>query len=108
MTRNRLFLIVAATAVCVGVALGVLAMLPPHPGVTPANFARIENGMTRAEVYEIFGRPGMPWFTKRGWERWDAGDGSWTAIEFRADCVVDRMWHDSPESTFDKIRRWLP
>ena len=45
----------AATALCVGIALGVLAVLPSGPGVAKANFDRIELGMTKAEVERIFG-----------------------------------------------------
>jgi len=43
MTRKRRYLISAAVLVaCVCIALGVLAMLPPRPGLTKANIDRIE------------------------------------------------------------------
>ena len=54
MTIKRLILL-ASLPLMIAVALGVLAMLPPGPGVTKANFDRIEKGMTTAQVKEIFG-----------------------------------------------------
>ena len=56
MTKKRLFLL-ASLPLVIAVALGVLAMLPPSPGVTKANFNRIEIGMTIAEVEAILGGP---------------------------------------------------
>ena len=49
MTKKRLLLI-ACLPLTVAVTLGVLAMLPPRPGVTKTNFGRMEIGMTRVEV----------------------------------------------------------
>jgi hypothetical protein len=47
MTKKRFYLISAAILVaCIGSTVGVLAMMPPRPGVTKANFDRIEVGMT--------------------------------------------------------------
>ena len=50
MNRRRLFGIAGMLMACVVLTLGVLAMLPPHPGVTDANFNRIKKGMTKPEV----------------------------------------------------------
>jgi hypothetical protein len=59
VTGKRLILIASVPLVIV-VTLGVLALLPPddRPGVTKANFDRIEKWMTKAQVEEIFGREG--------------------------------------------------
>jgi hypothetical protein len=54
-TKKRLLLI-AVPPLSIAVTLGVLAMLPPGPGVTKANFDRIEKEMTRAEVEQVFGQ----------------------------------------------------
>jgi hypothetical protein len=58
VTKKRRALIAILT-LTIAVILGVLAMLPPRPGVTKANFDRIEKGMTLAEVEEIFGEKGF-------------------------------------------------
>jgi hypothetical protein len=134
MTKKRLLLI-AAVPLVIAVILGVLAMLPPSPGVTKANFDRIEKGMTVAEVEGIFGGEGEEGEVTRDdkaliaeilgqeFERdgkspkvrgdlrvcrtWGANDGSGAQIEFVDDCVVDKHWFDSHETVLDKIRRWL-
>jgi hypothetical protein len=106
-TKKRLLLIASLPLVIV-VVLGVLAMLPPRPGVTKANFDRIQEGMTMMEVEEIFGREGNQ--ASRGRTVfWGADDGSGAAIGFGMshDCVVGKHWHDSNETFLDKIRRWL-
>jgi hypothetical protein len=86
-------------------------MLPPddRPGVTKANFDRIEKGMTLAEVQQIFGQDGEgPWFPTESKNRtywyWD-----WpkVGIQFLDNCVIEKEWHNSEETILDKIRRWL-
>ena len=56
---KRSLLLIASLPLTIAVTLGVLAMLPaifpPKPGVTKANFDRIEKGMTMTEVEAIFG-----------------------------------------------------
>ena len=58
MTRKKRLLLIASLPLAIVVTLGVLAQLPPRPGVTRANFDRIEKGMTLAQVEEIFGKEG--------------------------------------------------
>jgi hypothetical protein len=109
MTKKR-FLLLASVPLVIVVTLGVPAVLPPNtcPGVTKANFDRIQEGMTKAEVEGIFGREGI----MLGIERpvmvlWETSDGSRTCITFKDNCVRDKNWNDSDETTLDKIRRWL-
>ena len=104
-TKKRLLLI-AAVPLAIVVVLGVLSVLPSRPGVTKANFERIEEGMTKAEVEGIFGREGKMGGVKL-WMFWEADDGSEAGIAFIDDCVVSKRWHDSTETILDKIRRWL-
>jgi hypothetical protein len=130
ITKKRLALI-AVLPLTVAVTLGVLAMLPPGPGVTKANFDRIEKGMTLAEVEQIFGEKGEPSllntvkdkklvflqvFGEKGeapagtWMEWDADDGSGATILFEdgADGHIIRMrWYNSHEHLVQKIGRWL-
>jgi hypothetical protein len=94
------------------VILGVLALLPPHPGVTKANYDRIQKGMTKAEVEEIFGEKGELNFLDEETLTfrmlyWKERDRSCAVIEFTGDCVVDKGWGDSDETILEKIRRWL-
>jgi hypothetical protein len=115
MTKKRLLLI-ASLPLTIAVTLGVLAMLPPSPGVTKANFDRIEKGMPKAEIEAIFGGKAItiePWF---GGIRdnpgakvavWKANDESKAGIVFMNSCVFYKEWQDSNETLPDKLRRWL-
>jgi hypothetical protein len=135
MTKTRLLLL-ASVPFTIAMTLSVFAMLPPRPGVTKANFDRIEKGMTRAEVEEIFGGKGTTWETfwmrsdadihkemtkaemhemfvreGKGWQRfimrWGEDDGAQAGILIQNDCVVAKQWFDSNETFLDKVRRWL-
>jgi hypothetical protein len=135
VTKKRLLLF-ASLPLVIAVTVGVLAMLPPRPGVTKTNFDRIETGMTRAEVEDIFGGKGKEWpefwmrsdadilkgmttqeireidsRERQGWDRfimrWDANDEAQAGILIQNDCVVAKQWFDSNETFLDKIRRWL-
>jgi hypothetical protein len=104
MTTKRLALL-AVLPLIIAVILGVLAMLPSGPGVTPADYNRIKAGMTLAEVEEIFGRKGID----RGeWGMmWRANDGSAAMVRFSDDCVMSKRWTPPDETVGEKIRRWL-
>ena len=119
ITKKQLLLIAAVPLVLV-VTLGVLAMLPPRPGVTKANFDRIEEGMTHEEVVRILGEAsiGMGTFERGGvyssTEIWAGADGSGARIEFvkvirddEPEQVSTMTWKDSSDTAFQKIRRWL-
>lgn len=112
MTKRRLLLI-ATVPLTIALTLGVLAMLPPRPGVTKANFDRIRIGRTLVEVQEIFGTKGfiftidIPFPEGTTWRVWQADDGSNVQIGFVDDCVVGGEWNDSNETTLDKLRRLL-
>src|SRR5690242_17913612 len=54
--KRRILFSAGFLAACVCATLAVLALLP-EPGVTKANFDRIEIGMTQAVAEGIFGRP---------------------------------------------------
>ena len=104
--RKRLLLAAGTMAGLVGVFLVVLAMLPAGPGVTKANFDRIEKGMTLAEVKEIFGREGKEAPREPGYY-WYADDGSVAAVGFDGGCVTEKVWFNTHEPVLDKIRRWV-
>jgi len=55
MTRKRLWVIAGIFVSMACLVLVTFAMLPPRPGVTKANFDRIEEGMMLEEVEAIFG-----------------------------------------------------
>jgi hypothetical protein len=109
MTRRRLLLI-ASLPLAIAVIIGVLAMLPARPGVTKANFDRIEKGMTFAEVEKIFGQPPAE-------EQW-GNIFIWRIAERKGEAIVifdnDGMvieqrgyWRAGDETFQDKLRRWL-
>jgi hypothetical protein len=55
MRMNRWLWLGAGVLAAALVAVVVLALWPPTPGVTKANFDRIEAGMTRDEVRRLIG-----------------------------------------------------
>jgi outer membrane protein assembly factor BamE (lipoprotein component of BamABCDE complex) len=104
MTRKRYYLIAAAAlAACVGILIGVLAMLPASPGVTKANFDRVEEGMTREEVNAILGEPTYYANTRS----WDHADGSYCQVHFADEKVTSTMIIPADETLSEKLRRWL-
>ena len=108
--HRRLLLIAGALAAC-AVTLGVLALLPARPGVTKANFDRIQDGMRIEEVDQIFGGPGLNFdgfaHHKHTTLVWQADDGSIAFIEVEGDAVVSKRWGQSNETIMAKLRRWL-
>jgi len=116
MTRKRRILIFAAVlAACVGIALGALAMLPSrpiHPGITQANFDRINIGTTRGEVERLFGRPAMwsephPQNEALCIDLWFVISEVEACIIFENDIVVQMRWDGPQDPPPDKLRRWL-
>jgi hypothetical protein len=109
MTTKRLLLIATLPLAALALTVGVLAMLQPddRPGVTKANFDRIEYGMTKEQVEEIFGREGVPLWSPREL-LWASDDGSEIEVDFGVvGCVQNKIWVSSNETILDKIRRWL-
>jgi hypothetical protein len=110
MTKKRLALI-AVLPLTFAVGLCVLAMLPPRPGVTKGNYDRIEKGMTKAEVEEIFGEEGIHRFQfdeGQDASQWWGDDFSRATVFFINDHVEEKSWRRaSNESALDIIRRWL-
>jgi hypothetical protein len=111
MKNRRRILLIASLPLAVGVIIGVLAMLPPRPGITMANFNRIRSGMTESDVEEIFGEEGveMVYFIagdepQKDWIHWDAT----AKIGFLNGRVVAKVWMgDEPETLVEKMCRWL-
>ncbi len=113
MTKRRLLLI-SAFPLVIAMTLGVLAMLPPRPGITKANFTCIQDGMTFEEVEAIFGSPDSFFGTSiEGGERnrqllWVNDDKSGAVICFdEQGKVVDKSWGDSTEGIGEKLCRWI-
>ena len=111
--KKRYLIATALFALCVCLALGVLALLPPRPGVTKANFDRIEIGMTVAEVDQIFGPPSgyfdrTELIPKRiiTWEGWQ--DDGMSEITFDTNgCVKEMAWQYHETSFLKRIFRHL-
>ena len=107
MPKRRLLLLVGLTIAAVAVPV-VLALLP-HPGVTKANFDRVQNGMTKAEVNQFLGvERAFAGDFDGSMAIWDGDDGSKAIIQFHADgSAYIKEWRPSTESITDKFRRWL-
>jgi len=125
MTKKRWIVLAGMVAACVCLTLAVLALLPPRPGVTPANIERIEDGMTRAEVEKILGGPGeslgsylahyptspliiMGGKKYRGASVWrHPHDGTFVAVYFFPDNRVTGRQSAQPETFRQKLCRLL-
>jgi hypothetical protein len=116
MTNKRRIVMAGIPAGVACLVLGILAMLPPsdRPGVTKANFDRIEKGMTGAEVDAIFGKSssaGRSAFIAGGgvisFESWRNDDGAYASLVLDDDVVAQKSWNESTETITAKIRRWL-
>jgi hypothetical protein len=108
--RRRILLSAGLLAAAVSLVLGVLSMLPTRPGVTKANFDRIEEGMTTEEVkailgenYEFMGPDLANSLAAFGF----VADTYQALIAFRSGRVTDKMWQQNRETFADKLRRWL-
>jgi outer membrane protein assembly factor BamE (lipoprotein component of BamABCDE complex) len=109
MTKKRWITLAGILAACVCLTLAVLAMLPPHPGVTLANIERIEDGMTLAEVEKILGGPAEYSFNQRrkilGWTNHNS-QASVTLYFDGDDRVIEKR--SGPAETFlQKLYRLL-
>jgi len=87
---------------------------PPRPGVTKANFDRIEKGMTRADVEELFGKPASGSYLHGGkkirhtCELWSGDEGSATIIcDEEHGIVADKEWSTRKLSVLQTLRRWV-
>jgi hypothetical protein len=114
MNRKRILTIAAFLAVLTGAILAGYALWSPAdgPGITKANFDRIEEDMTRDQV-AIFGKPGRlssgflagPAIISH--EVWRAEDGAAATLTFINDRVHRKRWTESDETTSEKIQRWF-
>ena len=117
MTKTRLFLGVGVLVVVVAcTGLVVSAMLQENrPGVTLANFDRVQIGTTLGDVDTIFGErfsirqasgmlaiDGSP-VSYRVW----LGDDGQARIGFANGRVCEKRWTDTPRTLPEKIRQWL-
>ncbi len=110
--RKRRWLLLGLLIAGSGCAVAVaLVLLPPGPEVTPENYGRVQNGMTRAEVEAIFGAPptAVPSDNEAMWE---SGDGyRIAAVEFDEDGrVAGSNWvsYTDDRTAFQKALDILP
>src|SRR4051812_40760672 len=111
MTRKRYLAVAGLLAILVGAGfgLGMILMPPDEPGITKANFDRIEKGMTRAEIIAILGkcqyRMGSD---KKGAYLWtNSKEIIVTGVYFTEDSANDMFWNPPEETNFEKLCRWL-
>jgi SmpA / OmlA family len=57
MRRKTWIAIAALFVIAILLAIAIPVLLPPTPGVTYANYSRIEKGMTREQVEAVLGKP---------------------------------------------------
>jgi hypothetical protein len=115
MRRRRLLLMLAGFPCLGALAWGIMAMLPPQPGVTKANFNRIKEGMTLAEVEAIFSFANAkvtndpdPVSSTLWGDTWFSDDRDIAVVVwFNNATVVGKEWHGPSETFLDRLRRWL-
>lgn len=112
MTKWRLLLV--AFALVIAVPFVVQAMLPSGPGITKANYDRIQDGMTFDEVRAFLGGPdsftdpSIEGSARRGELLWVNDDKSGAAVSFDENGkVFDKWWADSSEGLGEKLCRWI-
>jgi hypothetical protein len=121
--RLRFLLIGVACLALLTVGTAWLLLHGPGSAITKANFDRIENGMTLAQVEELFGKQGAAFhgyaehdllkFPDRDYVRkpylWENVDRSYAIVVFDENrrVVEKARWEDSPDKLGDKIRRLL-
>lgn len=113
MMAKRHLICAGLLAACFALVLAVLASLPIRAGVTKAHYDGIEEGMTLAEVEEVFGKEGVvfhgyPNITALAY-CWENEDRSFAILFFddNRKVVEKAKWGDSTENIGDKIRRWI-
>lgn len=112
--KKRYLICTGVLAMCFVLVLVVLAMLPPRPGITKANFERIQDGMKFDEVKAIFGAPdsftdpSIEGWARRGQLLWVNDDRSGAAVCFdEKGKVFDKTWSDSTEGIGERLCRWI-
>jgi hypothetical protein len=110
---------------CHRLAIGIPAFMPTTPGVTYANYSRIEEGMTREQVEGLLGEPNAPkmlgMYTTGVGPRdphapatslyWRTDDGDEVEAGFDHDGhVVLAAWNtlQDDRTAFEKLRDRLP
>src|SRR5436853_7092996 len=95
---QRYFIFAALFMSLASVVLITVLLMSNGPGVTKANFDRIEEGMTLQEVEQVFGRPGK--YTWGGYY-WRADDGAeaFVGFNFNGDSAGPKTWKASPKAS---------
>lgn len=119
MKKKSPFLIAAALVLLAGI-LYALNLSNDGPGVTKANFDRVEEGMTLEEVEAIFGKSGFclggggTLHTWVGFYTFSGADGAVARITVMRsglveakNAVTDKSWTPSTKTLPAKLRRWL-
>ena len=132
LNRWTLAGVVSAGVLCAGLIVANISA-SRRPGITKANFDRVEKGMSKAEVQAILGSDSrfsgstfsLRWMTVR--ETWHADDGAEAEITFlrseyaddgavaeidflqadNKDRVFHVKWTPSSETALERVLRWL-
>src|SRR4051794_3784600 len=113
MTKKRYLAVAGLFAILLGAGFGVAMMLPPVPGVTKANFDRVQIGMTSEEVTEILGDKFIIGLRVKEMEErhfihsWRHNNGARAEVAFYKRVVDDKTWTSPTETIVAKLRRWL-
>ena len=107
--KRKWIAIVIVLALAGALAISLPVLLPPTPGVTYANFSRIEKGMTREEVVAILGKPNL-WDDKDTWA-WRGDEEDEIDIDVdRTGCVSRVAWNEilDERTAWEKLRDRMP
>lgn len=112
---SRKWWAVVGVVVAAGLVSSTSWFLADRPGITHANFRRIREGDTAAQVEEVFGVPSCapPDYHRdrlpRGHRRevWEGEAGAAIVTFDAAGQVVTAVWDDYSLSLLDRVRRAL-
>jgi hypothetical protein len=123
MVKRRRILLTAAVLVALVLGVALLSWLASlRPGITYANFQRIEVGHSQADVEALLGPPRD--FSPNGTICWGelyngklvlghqkvvwGGDAGAIVVVFDEEgSVVRKNWHDHPFSLSERMLQWL-
>ena len=129
MSKKCWFMIALCFTLAAVSAIAIPALWPPTPGVTYANFSRLEKGMTRESVEGLLGKPNatrqqlddkdvMPELhhpfrvlNATGWTNWQNNAEDFVSVHFdEKDCLTVSTWNvwADDRTAWEKLRDRFP
>jgi hypothetical protein len=108
MKKKWWLALAALIVIALLLAIGVPLLLPPTPGVTYANYSRLEKGMPREDVHAILGTPSN---ARGNFDVWQMVDGDRVRVHYDGNGLVDELeWNHSIDerTSLERLRDRVP